>query len=86
MYVDRSLSGDQKKAKLIYELKSNNCIRFKRNTTSKFLVGITVKWRNFIIHEEYFYAKNIFWHPFIQNPKHTPNVVQDLSTPMKKAF
>ena len=35
------------------------------------------------IHPECFDAKNIFSHPFIQNLKHKPNMVHDLSRQMK---
>ena len=41
MYVDRSLCGDQKKDTLIDELNFKNCMRLRRNKTSKFFVGIT---------------------------------------------
>ena len=58
-------------------------MRLKRKTTIKFFVDITYKKRNFIIHPEYFDANNIFSHPFIQNIKHKPNMVQDLSRQMK---
>ena len=37
----------------------------------------------FIIHTEFFDAKNIFSHLFIHNIKHKPNTVQDLSIQMK---
>ena len=53
----------------------------KKKTTSKLIVGITKK-RKFIIHPECFDAKNILSHPFIQNLKHEPNMVQDLSRQM----
>ena len=43
MYVDRSLRGDPKEEKLIDELNFKNCVRLKKNTTSKFFVGITKK-------------------------------------------
>ena len=45
IYVDRSSSGDPNIDKLIDELNSKNCIRLKRNTTSKFFVGIKFKKR-----------------------------------------
>ena len=61
-------------------------MHFKRKTTRKFFVGITVKGIKFIIHAEYFDANNIFSHPFLQNIKHIPKVVQYLSNPMKKAL
>ena len=41
MYVDRSSSGDQKKEKLIDELKFKTCVHLKIETPSKFFVGIT---------------------------------------------
>ena len=56
MYVDLSLCGDTNKDKLIDELNFKECMRFKRKTTSKYFVGITVKGRKFIIHEECFDA------------------------------
>ena len=61
-------------------------MRFKINTTRKFFVGITVKGINFMIHAEYFDANKIFsrWFPLIL--KRRSNVVQDLSTPMKKVL
>ena len=65
MYGDRSLCGDTQKDKLIDELNFKNCMRFKRNTTSKFFVVITVKGRKFNIHADYFDANNIFSHKFI---------------------
>ena len=68
------------------KLNFKNCMRFKINTTGKKIVGITIKGRKFIIHAEYFDANNIFSHRFLQNIKHRPNVVQDLSTPMNKAI
>ena len=86
MCVDRSLRSDPKKDKLIDEIEFKNCMRFKRKTTRIIFVGITVKGRKFIIHAEYFDAKNIFSLPFIQNPKHIPNLVKCLSKPMKKAL
>ena len=58
-------------------------MRLKRNTTSKLFVGITKKKIRFIIHTEFFDAKNIFSHLFIHNIKHKPNTVQDLSIQMK---
>ena len=78
MYVDPSLRGDPKMDKLMDELSFKNCMRFKRNKTSKYFVGITVKGRNFIIHMEYFDAKNIFSHRFLRHLKHIPNVFHDL--------
>ena len=41
MYVDRSFCGVPKKDKLIGELSFKSCMNLKRNTTSKFFVGIT---------------------------------------------
>ena len=75
MYVDRSLRDDTKKENLMDELNFKIFMRLKRNTTSKFFVGITVRGRKFIIHAEYFDANNIFSHRFLQNLKHRPNVV-----------
>ena len=59
---------------------------FNINTTSKFFVGVAFKGRNFIIHVEYFDAKNIFLHLFSMILKNRPNVVQYLSTLIKKAL
>ena len=86
MYVDRSLQGDPKKYKLIDELNFKNCMCFKIKTTRNCFVGITVKRRKFIIHAEYLDSNNIFSRKFLQNLKHRPNVVQDLSKLMKKAL
>ena len=61
-------------------------MRLKRKTTSKFFIGVIYKKRGFIIHPEYFDANNILSHPFIQNLKHKPNMVQDLSKQMRIAF
>ena len=57
-----------------------------RKTTRKLFVGITFKERKFIIQPEYFDAKNIFSHPFINNLTSKPNMVQDLSRQMKIAL
>ena len=65
MYIDRSLRGDTKKDKFIDELKPKYCTRFKRKTKINYFIGITVKGRKFIIHAEYFDAKNVFSRPFI---------------------
>ena len=43
MYDDLSLRGYPNKDKLIDEINFKNCMYFKRKTTSKFFVGITVK-------------------------------------------
>ena len=64
---------------MIDELKFKNCVSLKRKTTSKLSVGITYKQIKFIIHTGYFDANNIFSHLFIQNIKHKPNMVQNLS-------
>ena len=61
-------------------------MRLNRETTIKFFVGITFKKRKFISDPEYFYANNIFSHQFIQNLKHKPNIVHDLSRQMKKSL
>ena len=58
-------------------------MRLKRKTTSKFFVGITYKKRKSNIHPDNYDAMNIFSHPFIQNLKHKPNIVHDLSRQMK---
>ena len=42
--------------------------------------------KTFIIHPDCFDANNIFSHPFIQNLKHKPNMVQYLSRQMKIFF
>ena len=86
MYVERSSPGDPKKDKLIDESNFKNCIRLKRKTTRKLFVGVTYKKRKSIIHPEYFDANTIFSHPFIQNIKHIPNMVQDLSIKMDIAL
>ena len=61
-------------------------MHLKIKRTSKFFVSITVKGRKFIINAEYFDAKNVFSHRFIQNLKHRPSVAQYLTTPMQKAL
>ena len=86
MYADRSLRGDPRKDKFIDELNFKNCVRLNRKTTSKLFVGITYKKREFIINPDFFYAKNIFSHPLIQNLKHKTNMVQDLSKQIKIAL
>ena len=85
-YVDRSLCGYSKKYRFIDELSFNNCMRFKKKKKIKFFVGITVKGRHFITHAKSFDANNILSRPFLQNLKHRPNVVQDLSKPMEKVL
>ena len=84
MYVDRSSNGYPKKDKLIDEINFKNCMRLKRNKTNKLFVGITYK--KVIIHPEYFNANNIFSHPFIQNIKRKPNMVQEMSRQMNTAL
>ena len=86
IYVDRSLRGDPDKDELIDELNFKNCVSLKRKTTSKLFVGLTYKKRKFIIHPEFFDANNIFSHPFIQNLKHKPNIIQDLSRQWRYHF
>ena len=86
MYVDRSFCGYPNKDKFIDELNFTNCMHLNRKTTSKFVVGITYKNINSIIRPEYFDANNIFSYPFIQNIKHKPNMVQELSRKMKIAL
>ena len=86
MYIDRSLLGDPKKDKCINELNFKKCMCFNMNTTSNFFVDITVTGRRFIIHAEYFDAKNIFSHQFPHNIKYRPNIFQDLSKPTRKAL
>ena len=76
--MDYLLSGDIRTEKLIDQLNSKNCMRLNRKTTSKLFVVIEYKKRKFIIHPSYFYANNIFLHPFINNLKHKSNMVQDL--------
>ena len=67
-------------------IKIKNCMRFNIKTTSTLFVGITVKGGEFIIHVDCFDANNIFSDRFLRHLKHIPNVVQDLSTPIKKAL
>ena len=71
------------KDNLIDELNFKNCMRLRRNKTSKLFVGIKFKKRKFIIHPEYFDARNIFSHPFIQNLKRKPNMIHDMSRQVK---
>ena len=42
--------------------------------------------KKWIFHPEYLDANNIFSHPFIQNIKHKPNTIQELSRQMKIAL
>ena len=51
----------------------------RRKKKNEFFVGITYQKRKFIIHPEHFDANDIFSDPFIQNIKHKPNMIQDLS-------
>ena len=64
MYVNCPLRGYPKKDNFIDKLNFKNCVRFNRNTKSKFFVGITTT-KNCMIHPECFGANNIFSHPFI---------------------
>ena len=86
IYFDLSLFGDPKKDRLIDELNFENCVPLNRKTTSKLFVVITMKKRNFIIHPEYFDAKNIFSYQFIRNQRQKPNMVVGLSRQMKIAL
>ena len=61
-------------------------MRSKIKIITKLFVGFTYQKRRFIIHPEYFDAKNIFSHSFIQNLKHKPNMVQYLSRQIKMAL
>ena len=83
IYVDCSLRVHPMEDNFIDELNFQNCVSLRRKTTSKLSLLITYKKRKFIIHPEYFDANNIFSHPFIQNLKHKPNMVQYLSRQMK---
>ena len=78
MYVERSLRVDTNKDKFIDKLNFKNSVHLKRKTTSKLFVGFTYKNRKFNILPAFFDASNIFSHPFIQNLKHKPNMVQEL--------
>ena len=75
-----------KEVQVDWWIKLQNCMRLKRKTTSKLFVGIAYKKRKFIIHPEYFDARNIFSYPFIQNLKHKPKMVQDMSIQIKIAL
>ena len=68
---------------MIDELNFKNFVRLNRRTANKFFVGNAYRKRKFIIHPEFFDANNIFSHPFIQNIKHKPKMVQDLSRQIK---
>ena len=83
MYVDHSLCGDPMNDGFVDELNFKNCVRLKRKKTSKLFFGITYNKRKFIIHPEYFDANIIFSRPFIQNIKHKPKIIQDLSIKLK---
>ena len=60
MCVDRSVRGDPKKDKLIDELNFKNCMCFKINTTSKFLLALHSK-------ESLLFIQNILM-PTISSP------------------
>ena len=60
------------------ELNFKNCLRLRINKTGKLFVGITPKKRKFVIHPEFFDAKNIISDLFIQNIKRKPNMVHEL--------
>ena len=66
------------------ELKFKNCMRFKRKTKIFFCWYYSQR-KKFYYSCGMFDANNIFSCQFIQNMKHTPNVVKDLSKPTKKA-
>ena len=83
MCVDCSLHGDLMKKKFINELKFKNCLRLRKMKSSKLCVGITSKIGKFIIHPEFFDAKNIISYSFIQNLKLKTNMFHDLSRQMK---
>ena len=59
---------------------------FKEKDNKQVICWYYIQKREFIIHPEYFDANNIFSHPFIQNLKHKPNMVQELSIQMKIAL
>ena len=86
MYVDRSLSGDPKKYKLIDDLNFTNCMHLNRIQKSKFFFGITVKQIKFIIRPEFLVANHIIADQFIHNLKRNPNKVHDLTGEMKKSL
>ena len=64
-------------------IKLQNCMRLNIKIKIKLFVGITYKKKKFIIHPEYFDAKNFFSRPFIHNIKHKTNTVQDMSRQIK---
>ena len=86
MYVDRSLSGDTKKDKLIDDFNFTDCMHLNRIQKIKLFVGITVKQRKFIIHPEFMVSKHIIADQFIQNLKSNPNKVHDLPSEMKRSL
>ena len=53
---------------------------------NKLFWGVITDKNTFIIHADYFDAKNIFSHPFLYNIKHRTNVVQYLSKKMNKSL
>ena len=59
---------------------------FKEKYNKQFLCWCYTQKREFIIHPEYFDANNIFSNTFIQNIKHKPKMVQDLSRKIKIAL
>ena len=80
LYIDRSLRGERKKYKLIEELNFKNLRAFIEKDNKQVLCWIPKKC---IIHRKFFDANNIFSHLFIQNIKHKPILVHDLSIQMK---
>ena len=54
MYVEHSLSGDPMKDKFIDELNFNNCVRLRRNKSSKLFVG------TIYIKKKVYYSSRIF--------------------------
>ena len=59
---------------------------FKEKDNNQVSCWYYIQKRDFIIHPEYFDANNIFSYSFIQNLKHNPNMVQDLSRKMRTAL
>ena len=58
---------------------------FKEKDNNRFLCWYYIKNKS-LLFPEYFDANNIFSRPFIQNIKHKPNRVQDLSKQIMKAL
>ena len=67
-----------KEVQVYWWIKLQHLRAFKCKDNKPVLFWCYIK-NKFIIHHDFFDANNIFSHLFIQNLKHKPNMVQDLS-------